>query len=48
MGDPSSARALGEVDAEGYAQVRGGRWGLGEGYAEGGGVLGEAEGFIAA
>jgi hypothetical protein len=37
--------ALGEVNAESYAQVGGRGWGFGEGYAEAGGVLGEAEGF---
>lgn len=40
--------ALGEVDAEGYAQVGGWGWGFGEGYAQAGGVLGVAEGFVAA
>ncbi len=39
---------FGEVDADGYAQVGGWGWGGREGYAEAGGVLREAKGFVVA
>ncbi len=44
----STCVGLGETDAEGYAQVGGWGWSGGEGYAEAGCVLGEAEGFVVA